>query len=142
MAAVRSYHGDELQWDLQLILRKQDAPPLGLGIVGRLGWSSWLIREQMPRDPDDLVLDAIQVPDNVERVEFGQIGKWDHRTLGQTRDGRYILATDAIGDFVVTEVDPQTCQVVTRDLLCDHAPADSSGKPIRPGLQFQSGDQP
>ena len=58
IGAVRSYTGDELQWDLQLILKKQETPPLGLGIVGRLGWSSWLIRDPLPRDPDDLVLDA------------------------------------------------------------------------------------
>ena len=63
MAAVRSYTGDELQWDLQLILKKQETPPLGLGIVGRLGWSSWLLRDPMPRDPDDLVLDAMRVPE-------------------------------------------------------------------------------
>jgi type VI secretion system protein ImpH len=142
IAAVRSYVGDELQWDLQLILRRMDTPPLGLGIVGRLGWSSWLIREQMPRDPDDLVLDAMQVPVNVESAEFGQIGPWDHRTLGQTRDGRYILATDAIGDFVVTEVDVETYQVATRKLTCDDAFARPGDGPLRAGLQLQAGEQP
>src|SRR5207253_11095741 len=92
MAAVRSYTGDELQWDLQLILKKEDTPPLGLGIVGRLGWSSWLIRDPMPRDPDDLVLDAMRVLDDVESVQFARIHQWNSRMLGQTRDGRYIMA--------------------------------------------------
>ena len=142
IAAIRSYVGDELQWDLQLILRKVDTPPLGLGIVGRLGWSSWMIREQMPRDPDDLVLDAMQVLDNVERIEFGQIGEWDHQTLGQTRDGQYIMATDAIGDFVVTQVDPGTYEVATRELSCDHALSQSSDRPFGAGLKYHAGEQP
>ena len=92
-AAVRSYTGDELQWDLQLILKKQETPPLGLGIVGRLGWSSWLIRDPMPRDPDDLVLDAMRAHHDIESVQFAKVQNWDHRTLGQSRDGQFILAT-------------------------------------------------
>jgi type VI secretion system protein ImpH len=93
MAAVRSYTGDELQWDLQLILKKEETPPIGLGIVGRLGWSSWMLRDPMPRDPDDLVLDAMRVPDNVESVQFARIRNWGSSILGQTRDGQYIVAT-------------------------------------------------
>jgi hypothetical protein len=91
--AVRFYVGDELQWDLQLILKKEETPPLGLGIVGRLGWSSWLIRDHMEYDPDDLVLDAMRVPDNVESVGFARIRRWNHRVLGQTPEGDYILTT-------------------------------------------------
>jgi type VI secretion system protein ImpH len=116
MAAVRSYTGDELQWDLQLILKKQETPPLGLGIVGRLGWSSWLIRDPMPRDPDDLVLDAMRVPDDVESVQFARIRNWSSNILGQTRDGQYIVATinsdgsgisDIADEFsAITTVDP------------------------------------
>ncbi len=87
IAAVRSYAGDELQWDLQLILKKQDTPPLGLGIVGRLGWSSWLIRDQMPRDPDDLVLDAMRVPENVESVQFARIRDWNVKYWGKHATG-------------------------------------------------------
>jgi type VI secretion system protein ImpH len=91
--AVRFYVGDELQWDLQLILKKEETPPLGLGVVGRLGWSSWLIRDHMQFDPDDLVLDAMRVPDNVESVGFARIRRWNHRILGQTPEGDYILTT-------------------------------------------------
>jgi hypothetical protein len=91
--AVRFYVGDELQWDLQLILKKEETPPLGLGVVGRLGWSSWLIRDHMQYDPDDLVLDAMRVPDNVESVGFAHIRRWNHRILGQTPEGDYILTT-------------------------------------------------
>ena len=80
---------------------------------GRLGWSSWVLRDQMPKDADDLVLDAAQVPDDVEQVEFGHIGRWDHRTLGQMRDGQYIMSSDSDDEFVVTEVDLETLQVAT-----------------------------
>jgi type VI secretion system protein ImpH len=136
IAVVRSYVGDELQWDLQLILRKKDTPPLGLGIVGRLGWSSWVLRDQMPRDPDDLVLEATQVPENVEQVEFGQIGPWDHRTLGQMRDGRYIMSSDSAGEFVVTEVDPQTLEVANVTPACDHGFSQSPQHSFGSGIQL------
>src|SRR5262249_39491917 len=116
MAAVRSYTGDELQWDLQLILKKEETPPLGLGIVGRLGWSNWLIRDPMPRDPDDLVLEAMNAPDNVESVQFAKIRSWSSQILGQRRDGQYIVATiqsdgSGVSDIAdvfsaVTTVDP------------------------------------
>jgi type VI secretion system protein ImpH len=136
IAVVRSYVGDELQWDLQLILRKRDTPPLGLGIVGRLGWSSWVLRNHIQRDPDDLVLDATLAPKDVERVEFGRIGEWDQQTLGQTRDGQYIMASDAVGDFVVTEVDPDTLQVATVRSSCDHALDPSPERPFGAGIQL------
>jgi type VI secretion system protein ImpH len=93
IAAVRGYIGDQLDWDLQLILRKEDAPPLGLGVGGHLGWSSWVIQNQMERDPDDLVLNAMQVPDDVQRIEYRYVRNWDATTLGQSRDGKYLLAT-------------------------------------------------
>jgi hypothetical protein len=89
----------------------------------------------MPRDPDDLVLDATQIPDDVEPVEFGQFGPWDHRTLGQMRDGQYIMS-DATDEYVVTEVDPQTLQVATVKPSCDHASARSSGNPYGAGIQL------
>jgi len=95
IAAVRSYIGDELQWDLQLILRKEDTPPLGLGIVGHLGWSSWLLRDPLPRDPDDMVLDAAHTPISGEKLPYRHLRRWGHLTLGHTRDGRYIVATVA-----------------------------------------------
>ena len=41
VAAVRTYVGDELDWDLQMILRKEETPPVKLGDKGRLGWTGW-----------------------------------------------------------------------------------------------------
>jgi type VI secretion system protein ImpH len=70
VAAVRSYVGDELQWDVQLILRREETPSLSMGGAGQLGWSSWTNSEPMQRDPDDLVLDAMQV---LKQFEAGAI---------------------------------------------------------------------
>ena len=56
VAAVRSYVGDELDWDLQMILKKEETPPTKLGDQGRLGWTGWMPPDVVPRDPDDLVL--------------------------------------------------------------------------------------
>ena len=56
VAAVRSYVGDELDWDLQMILRKEETPPTRLGEQGQLGWTGWMPPERMERDPDDLIL--------------------------------------------------------------------------------------
>jgi type VI secretion system protein ImpH len=92
-AAVRNYVGDHLQWDLQLFLRKEELPPLGLGIVGHLGWSSWMMRDRMERDPGDLVLDAMETAEPKEKIEYRHVRQWDHKTLAQSRDGRYIVAT-------------------------------------------------
>jgi hypothetical protein len=70
----------------------------------------------MRRDPDDLVLDAMRRPHNVETVQFARIHEWGSQILGQTRDGQYIVATipsdgtgqaDFDGPFAaVTTVDP------------------------------------
>ncbi len=110
IAAVRGYIGDQLDWDLQLILRKDDAPPLGLGIVGHLGWSSWVMQNQMERDPDDLVLNAMQVPDDVKRIEYRYVRNWDATTLGQTRDGKYLLATFDADDPGTVYIESATLQ--------------------------------
>ena len=53
---VRNYAGDELAWDVQLVLRKDEAPRARLGEVGQLGWSTWMITRPPAEDADDLVL--------------------------------------------------------------------------------------
>jgi type VI secretion system protein ImpH len=103
IAAVRAYVGDELQWDLQLILQKEETPPIGLGLVGNLGWSSWVIRDNMPYDPNDLVLDAMGTPPEKQLIEFRHVRAWDHKTLGQMRNGKYIVATIDMGDLSVVQ---------------------------------------
>ncbi|MCB1803828.1 MAG: type VI secretion system baseplate subunit TssG, partial [Candidatus Competibacteraceae bacterium] len=41
VALVRNYQDDSLSWDLKLILKKDEVPPLQLGQAGELGWTSW-----------------------------------------------------------------------------------------------------
>jgi type VI secretion system protein ImpH len=56
VAWVRSYVGDEFDWDVRLVLKKQEVPPVRLGKAGGLGWSTWLHAAAPKRDADDLVL--------------------------------------------------------------------------------------
>ena len=53
---VRNYTGGELDADLQLILKAKEVPPIELGTLGQLGWSTWLTSQRVDRDADDLVL--------------------------------------------------------------------------------------
>jgi type VI secretion system protein ImpH len=55
---VRLYLCYEFDWDVRLILRKDDVPPLSLGQSGRLGWTSWLGRRQAATDAGDLCINA------------------------------------------------------------------------------------
>jgi type VI secretion system protein ImpH len=61
-ALVRTYIGDELVWDLQLILKREEIPELELGRSGRLGWTTWLLSQPATRDADEFVLDPARVP--------------------------------------------------------------------------------
>ena len=54
---LRNYLGDELGWEIQLVLKKEEVPPAVLGESGRLGWTSWLSSDSRERDADDLVLE-------------------------------------------------------------------------------------
>jgi type VI secretion system protein ImpH len=56
---VRNYIGDELLWDVNLILKKEEVPPLVLGAGTRLGWTTWLTSQPLDHDADDLKLDAV-----------------------------------------------------------------------------------
>ena len=62
---VRLYLGFELDWDLRLVLRRDEVPRLQLkggqaapGAQGRLGWTTWLGSRRSDLDADDLCLDA------------------------------------------------------------------------------------
>jgi len=61
-AIVRGYVGFELQWDLQLILKRGEVPAAqlgtgaGLGKGTRLGWTSWSVSGTRTRDANDVVL--------------------------------------------------------------------------------------
>ncbi|MFC0134084.1 type VI secretion system baseplate subunit TssG [Massilia eurypsychrophila] len=51
---IRMYAGLALDWDVRLILKKEDVPPLALGGTTRVGWSTWLTSTAPYRDPDQM----------------------------------------------------------------------------------------
>lgn len=55
---VRNYIGFELEWDLRLILRKEEVPKARLGETARLGWTSWLGGATDGKDRGDLVIEG------------------------------------------------------------------------------------
>ncbi|HYZ21967.1 MAG TPA: type VI secretion system baseplate subunit TssG, partial [Rhodopila sp.] len=55
-AMVRQAAGLESDWDVQLLLRWQEVPTTQLGLVTRLGWTSWLHARHRACDADDLIL--------------------------------------------------------------------------------------
>lgn len=57
VAIVKNYIGDELSWDLQLILKKEDVPTLQLGQSAQLGWTTWAKKDELKEDSYDLILD-------------------------------------------------------------------------------------
>ena len=59
IAWVRNYLGDEWLWDVNLVLRKEEVPPLRLGEGSQLGWTTWLTSQPLAQDADDLKLDAM-----------------------------------------------------------------------------------
>ena len=54
-AWVRNYVGYEFEFQVQLILREDAVPKVQLGKTGRLGWTTWMSRGRLGRDPSDLV---------------------------------------------------------------------------------------
>jgi type VI secretion system protein ImpH len=52
---VRSFLGEELFCEAQLVLRRHDVPACRLGGGARLGWTTWLGQPAADRDVDDLV---------------------------------------------------------------------------------------
>lgn len=60
---VRNYAGDELAWDLNLILKKEEVPALRLDGQCRLGWTAWLGERPQKTDAEDLVLNAFAYAD-------------------------------------------------------------------------------
>jgi type VI secretion system protein ImpH len=55
-AMVRGYVGFELDWDVQLRLKRDEVPGARLGTNTRLGWTSWLSYPARQRDAHDLTL--------------------------------------------------------------------------------------
>jgi type VI secretion system protein ImpH len=54
---VRNYIGDELSWDVMLILFWDEVPAVKLGEAGMLGWTSWLGNRRSDMHATDLILE-------------------------------------------------------------------------------------
>lgn len=57
VAWVRQYLCFELEWDVRLVLKREQVPKTQLGAFGRLGWTTWLGKYQRPGEASDLTLD-------------------------------------------------------------------------------------
>jgi type VI secretion system protein ImpH len=55
---VRFYFCFELDWDVRLVLKREEVPRLKLGSAGQLGWTTWLGTRKAPTDAADLCLDG------------------------------------------------------------------------------------
>jgi type VI secretion system protein ImpH len=53
---VRNYVGFEFDWDVQLVLARDEVPGILLGREGQLGWTTWLGARRAATDADDLTL--------------------------------------------------------------------------------------
>jgi type VI secretion system protein ImpH len=53
---VRNYVGYEFDWQVQLVLARDEVPGIRLGREGLLGWTTWLGTRPAPTDADDLIL--------------------------------------------------------------------------------------
>lgn len=56
LAWVKSYVGLTLDWDVRLILQKEQTPPLQLGGGTRLGWSTWLTSKPPDQDCQQMLI--------------------------------------------------------------------------------------
>lgn len=56
VSLVRTYLGDELTWDVNLILRRDEVPPLGLDGTAQLGLTTWCASRPPETDPKELTL--------------------------------------------------------------------------------------
>ncbi len=59
-ALTQFFSGGEIDFEIQLVLKHEEAPACELGQTGetapRLGWTSWAASRPLERDPDDAVL--------------------------------------------------------------------------------------
>lgn len=56
-AITKFFSGGELDFEVQLVLQRDEVPPCELGDAGpRLGWSTWVKSVPMTRDPSDTIL--------------------------------------------------------------------------------------
>lgn len=60
VAIIRNYIGDELDFDLKLILKRDEVPPIELGQSGALGWTTWLGERNAETDAGDMLINPVK----------------------------------------------------------------------------------
>jgi type VI secretion system protein ImpH len=61
LAWVKNYVGLTLDWDVRVVLKKEEVPPLRLGGETRMGWSTWLASAKPTRNPDQMVINPVLI---------------------------------------------------------------------------------
>ncbi|GMG81607.1 type VI secretion system baseplate subunit TssG [Paralimibaculum aggregatum] len=56
VSIVRNYHGDQLDWEVSLVLKADEVPRAILGQQGELGWTTWLGERKSDTDAEDMML--------------------------------------------------------------------------------------
>lgn len=73
VALVRNYAGDELIWDINLVIKNHEIPYLRLDGKSMLGWTTWLGKPMDGLDVNDLVLNPINL-----HLDRSQVHKVQH----------------------------------------------------------------
>jgi type VI secretion system protein ImpH len=66
-AITRFFSGDEIDYEVQLVLRRDEVPPCELsetpagGTAAQLGWTTWVKTAPVLRDPGDTILKLTEV---------------------------------------------------------------------------------
>ena len=55
-AVIRNYAGAGLDWDLNLVLKRDEVPAAKLGEFGELGWTTWLGTRHEKTDASDMII--------------------------------------------------------------------------------------
>ncbi|WP_426104342.1 type VI secretion system baseplate subunit TssG [Massilia sp. TSP1-1-2] len=61
LAWVKNYVGLTLDWDVRVILKKEEMPPLRLGGATRMGWSTWLASAAPVRNLDQMLINPVLI---------------------------------------------------------------------------------
>ena len=59
-AIVRNYVGDSMDWDVNLVMKKEQVPSVKLGENNLLGWNTWLGNRASNIDANDLLLEPMR----------------------------------------------------------------------------------
>jgi type VI secretion system protein ImpH len=65
-STVRNYVGDELDWEIRLLLVGDETPTSKLGEFGQLGWTSWIGEKQSDEPADDVILHPMGLVSDTE----------------------------------------------------------------------------